>query len=598
MNKTPAIAHVMLLGSFQIKIDERTLSVLDTGRATALLAYLLVENQPQRRERLAALFWPEMTEKRARANLSQAIYALRKHLEFDENLALFHSDTRTIQLNPNYPISSDIGLLRQAFCGCVLHQPHLNEDCTQCLTALHQQLGLLRGEFLDGLSLPACADFEAWLREQRQLFLQKSTTLCRKVALWLLRTGESEQAGALIQRWISLDPFDEEVQLINLRLLLQNGQRNAAVLAFENYRRLLQRELDSEPSAQLSQLYAQIQAATTPATTPAIPQSPHLHALNLNPPSSALNFVGRSGELAQLQSHLAAALAGNGQISFVTGEAGFGKSALLQAFARQTAQQFPQMITLLGNCNAYTGLGDPYLPIRELLSLLVGDVETQQRAGAISSEQAAHLRNVAPSAIRGLVELAPDLVGTLLIPSRLLTLATTLLADQSRLEEVRKLVAQKERERAYANAHGNNNGRTQSALFEQMTKLLQHLATQQPLLLLLDDLHWADMGTIALLFHLSRNLQQSRVLIVGTFRPAEVMAAHNSSGQVGPSAGHHPLEAIYHELQRQFGKIEIALEEADGQSFVNDLLDRQVNRLDQTFRQRLYQYTHGNAATT
>lgn len=99
-----------------------------------------------------------------------------------------------------------------------------------------------------------------------------------------------------------------------------------------------------------------------PEPHPQSPRSLHLHFLNPNSPSAALNFVGRSGELAQLHSQLASALAGNGQISFVTGEAGFGKSALLQAFARRTTRQFPQMITLLGNCNAYTGLGDPICP--------------------------------------------------------------------------------------------------------------------------------------------------------------------------------------------------------------------------------------------
>ncbi len=75
-------------------------------------------------------------------------------------------------------------------------------------------------------------------------------------------------------------------------------------------------------------------------------------------------FVARERELAQLQTFLERALAGHGQVCFVTGEAGAGKTALVIEFARRAQAAHPKLLVALGNCNAQTGMGDPYLLFR------------------------------------------------------------------------------------------------------------------------------------------------------------------------------------------------------------------------------------------
>jgi predicted ATPase len=75
-------------------------------------------------------------------------------------------------------------------------------------------------------------------------------------------------------------------------------------------------------------------------------------------------FVAREGELARLNEFLDKALAGHGQVCFVTGEAGAGKTALLTAFARRVQAQHADLLVAIGVCNAQTGIGDPYLPFR------------------------------------------------------------------------------------------------------------------------------------------------------------------------------------------------------------------------------------------
>ncbi|NIP78802.1 MAG: hypothetical protein GWM90_06220, partial [Gemmatimonadetes bacterium] len=63
------------------------------------------------------------------------------------------------------------------------------------------------------------------------------------------------------------------------------------------------------------------------------------------------------------------ALAGQGQVVFVTGGPGRGKTALMREFARRAMEVHPDLLVAGGNCNAYSGVGDPYLPFREVLGM-------------------------------------------------------------------------------------------------------------------------------------------------------------------------------------------------------------------------------------
>jgi adenylate cyclase len=130
----------------------------------------------------------------------------------------------------------------------------------------------------------------------------------------------------------------------------------------------------------------------------------------------------------------------------------------------------------------------------------------------------------------------------------------------------------------------------QSNLLEQYTRVLQDLAKEKPLLLILDDLQWVDPGSASLLFHLGRRIQGNRILIVGAFRPAEVA--------LGRGEERHPLEPILHEFKRDFGEIEIEVGKTEVRRFVDDFIDAQPNRLGHEFRETLYSLTKGHPLFT
>ena len=129
----------------------------------------------------------------------------------------------------------------------------------------------------------------------------------------------------------------------------------------------------------------------------------------------------------------------------------------------------------------------------------------------------------------------------------------------------------------------------QAHIFEQYTNFLRAFAAEQPLLLVFDDLHWADASSLSLLFHLSRRIDQSRIMIIGTYRPEETGVA-----QVGTES---PLGKLLSELKRYWGDITIAVDqedEATTRAFVDACVDVEPNRLGFDFRAALRRHTAGN----
>jgi tetratricopeptide (TPR) repeat protein len=295
-------------------------------------------------------------------------------------------------------------------------------------------------------------------------------------------------------------------------------------------------------------------------------------------------FVTREAELAQLQRFLERSLAGHGQVAFISGDPGQGKTALAQEFARRAQTSHPDLVVASGNCNAYTGIGDPYLPFREIIGLLTGDIESRWEAGAIDQEQAARLWQASPLTFQALVESGRDLVDIFVPGDILLRRAMSFSSRPAKwLPSLKELVVRKA-------SLPSDPGFQQAALFEQYTRLLRALSRHKPLLLVLDDLQWADSGSINLLFHLGKGVEGCRIMILGTYRSTEVA--------LGRGGERHPLEPIVNEFKRQFGNLQIELGKSDGRRFVDAFVDSEPNRLDENFRATLFRLSEGQPLGT
>ena len=205
---------------------------------------------------------------------------------------------------------------------------------------------------------------------------------------------------------------------------------------------------------------------------------------------SSDGFVGRQAELRQLHKWLEKVLKGERQIVFVTGEPGIGKTALVEAFLEQIADNKNVRVGR-GQCIEHYGTGEAYLPLLEALGRLCREPQ-----GARLIEL---LHRCAPTWLAQM----PALLGT------------------AELDLLQKRVA----------------GATRDRMLRELAEAIEVITAEVSLVLLLEDLHWSDFSTLDWLAYLAHRTESARLLVFGTFRPVELMVRD------------HPLSTIKQELQ-------------------------------------------------
>ena len=557
---------ISLLGHLQVRLDGELVTAFESNKVRALLVYLAVEaNYPHSREKMAGLLWPDFPERSALGNVRYALSNLRKTIGDRDTrppFLLITHDALQFNRDSNYDIDA---------------QDFVESIESSTIERLEQAVTLYRGEFLEGFAIDDSATFEEWVVVKREQLQRKILMALRRLADHHEGLGEYEQAQQYAWRLVELEPWQEEGHQQLMRMLALNGQRSAALAQYETCRRLLADELGVEPSTETTFLYQNIRdekigVQPTRVTLPAFhdTQSP---SIEFEQPF----FVAREAELAYLDQFLNQSLVNHGQIVFITGEPGSGKTMLLQEFTRRALATYPDLIVVSGNCNAYTGFGDPYLPFLEVLQMLTGDVEARWIGGAISRRHAQRLWALLPEGLQALVDDGQELIDRFVLGSALLARAQSGAPQQAtQLNELLK-------RRATSSGGASIQ---QTDLFEQFTKVLQALSRKHPLLLVVDDLQWADEGSINLLFHLGRLLVGHRILMVGAYRPGDVA--------MGRGGERHPLEPIVNELQRQYGDVQVDLAKVEGRRFVDAFIETEPNQLGMEFHQALFRHTSGH----
>ena len=578
---------LFLLGSPRFEVDHQAIDI-PRRKVLALLAYLAVGGAPQRRDSLVTLFWPELGQSDARMALNRHLSDLRKTAIKD----LIIADRETVTLRPDANLWLDVTQFQQILVTCPVASPTSVPLLTTAIT-------LYRADFLTGFTLPDCPAFDEWQFFQSETLRRQLAAGLECLVAWHSTQGAYETAILYARRHLALDTLHEPAHRSLMQLYSASGQQASALRQYKLCVKLLEDELGVPPATATTTLYEQIRTGAfetaqqpslvaTTASTPALNQrSAWLEddqgASKVDEPL----LVAREHELAQLNRFLAQAMAGEGNVVFVTGEAGQGKTTLIEAFIRQSQQQQAELIVASGNCNAFTGIGDPYLPFREILRLLTGTLAERWTAGAIGREQVQRLWQIATHTIQTLLRIGPDLINIFIPGAILLAQATSMANDGAApaawLAELEALVARKSKETGDVQMQ-------QQDLFDQYSRVIRALAQQRPLILVLDDLQWADAGSVALLFQLGRQLAGQRILILGAYRPVEVA--------LGRHAERHPLAPVIHEFQRRFGANQIDLQQAVGQQLIEALVDRAPNRLGAAFRAALYRHTQGHPLFT
>lgn len=212
---------------------------------------------------------------------------------------------------------------------------------------------------------------------------------------------------------------------------------------------------------------------------------------SLLPSLMAATLVGREEELTQLRRGLEAARRGERQVVFVTGETGIGKTAVVEAFLKTVERQ--KVWIARGQCLEYYGAGEAYMPVLDAIGRLCraaggdGVRELLGRYAPTWLAQIPWLLNRAPS------------------------------ADQPQPESPQRMTSER--------------------MLREMAEAVETLSHERPLILVLEDLQWSDYATLDLLTFLARRRERGRLLLIGTYRFADI------------SQGDHRLRDVMHELQ-------------------------------------------------
>ncbi len=570
------------LGSFQVALDEEPVTTFKSNKVRALLAYLAVEaDRPHQREYLAGLLWPDQPPRTALSNLRYTLSNLRRVIGDRTASPPFLSITRkTLQFNITSQAWLDVAAFGRARAEADRRGPGL-----MAVEPLEQAVRLYRGDFLEGFPGDKELLFEEWLLFTREQYARQLADILHCLIELHLSRGDYQAAHRYARRQLHMDPWQEETHRQVMRLLALSGQRGAALAQYESCRQILVTELGVEPTPETTALYERIREGAWPE-----PAQPATVVCGPGQKDRAVPFVARQRELASLDGFLETALAGQGRVAFVTGEAGSGKTVLLREFSRRAAARHGDLVVAGGSCNALTGPGEPYQPFREILQMLAGDIEAKRAGGEITRIQARRLWQIFPTAVRTIREVGPELIDLFVSEQHLARYVDHWPAAWSEPAGP----AWEDRLAQDSGPLAVEPPRTGPAdLFSQVGRVLYRLAHQQPLLLVLDDLQWADAGSAGLLFHLGRHLTGSRILIVGAYRPDQVIA-----GRPDDHRARHPLEPVVNELRRELGDIQIDLGQANRQEFVEALLDARPNRLGPAFRRTLARQPGGNALFT
>jgi DNA-binding winged helix-turn-helix (wHTH) protein/tetratricopeptide (TPR) repeat protein len=252
--------------------------------------------------------------------------------------------------------------------------------------------------------------------------------------------------------------------------------------------------------------------------------------------TSTTKLVGRVSALADLERHLCNALGNRRQVVFVVGECGIGKTSLVDSFQHR-ASSHAQTRVARGQCVEGFGSKEPYYPVLEALGQLVR-----------SNARAPIVETLATHAPTWMVEF------------------------HSLVQQDRRAALQHE-----------VRGATRERMVRELCEALDVITQTVPILLVLEDLHWADPSTLDLVSAIARRREPAKLLLVGTFRPGDTIVSES------------PLKGLSHDLKLHRLSHELQLERLS-ESDVAEYLEAAFapGRLPKDLAALIHKHSDGN----
>jgi DNA-binding SARP family transcriptional activator len=525
---------IRLLGPFWIWRDDKLIppEAWPTQKTKSLLKILITERgHLVPKERLMELLWSDLGPTSAGNSLRVGISHLRQMLEpelerpADSTFILTRSQGYCFQVRPDCWLDLD------AFWAAVARGQHWAQRCRwgPAIAAFRTAEDLYHGDYLEEDT------YEDWAIRVRERTRQAYLDGLGQLAECQARIGEYRQAVATCEKVLARDPVRESVYRQLMVYQYRLGRRGQALRAYERCRKVLLEQFGANPMPQTQALHTDLLRAEPLGAPLHFQRSPA--PVEARPQSwpARLPFIGRDKEMAGLQDHLAAAMSGWGRLMLISGEAGIGKTRLVEEFLALAKAQGAQV--LLGQCHEMER-DLPYQPIRESLRPYLLRHLGPERARRILGPWAPHVARLVPE----VKELVPD------------------------LPALEPLPPERDRQR----------------LLTGLVQFCRLLASRYPLVFFLDDLHWSDPSTLQCLHMLARRTAEARVLILGAFREEEIEPDH-------------PLTVLDQHLTIERLSTHLTLQRLSPEAVTRLVAQKAHQAWDsQAFTQRLHRETEGN----
>jgi DNA-binding SARP family transcriptional activator len=431
--------QLRFLGSPELYLNRQPVKC-PTRKTVALLVYLVANGQMHTRDSLTALFWPESPTNKGRAALRNTLAYLRQALD-DQTSHYLLIERDALGFNLETGIELDLN--------CITAAVHTSHSPTPDPALWQTAIELYRGDFLAGFSLSDAPEFDQWVSVQQAYWHQQIDQVCHRLFHWQ-QAHSDPNALATLNRWLAINPLNEQIYRQLMQLHLASGNREAAQRAYDACRAMLAGEFGAEPSPETAAL-----ALAIARPLPHSHSSPQLAA----PRDLVIPLTGRSPQYVKLIELFYTARDGRTPVVILEGEAGVGKSRLATEFMAWAAASGADVV----QGQAFEAVGRlPYQPIAE--------------AWRSRLEQ----------------ENAPE----------------DLLADVW-LAELARLLPELQERYPDLPLPAASDSVAQARLPEAITRLGQAVAGRKPLLFFIDDVQWADMATLDLLHYLGRRWQES-----------------------------------------------------------------------------------------
>jgi DNA-binding SARP family transcriptional activator len=587
--------EVLTLGRFEVRRnhDQHISGNWNRRKVVELFKLLLsIEQHRLHREQVQEILWPNSTLEQAANSFGKTLYLLRRALEPDlsagkgssSNYIQLEHDTLLL-IPDSLRIDADIFESSSKRLQAKIRSRSGKESESQIQALLDEfdsVLDIYNGDYL------AEDLYEDWTQRRRDRLRRVHSWLLENAAELALIIGKGQRTSEYLLELLESNSADEQTHRQLMLVYARMGRRNDAFNQYLLLRKTLKEELRTSPLPETNELFRQIQmgqvsidlresrlegkhaSVITITHEESAPQTdinkdklqedstgePHLDDQIDEPvvpsqldPERILQaeLVGREEEIALLQRAFKQVLNGQRRVVFTSGEPGIGKTRIARDFAHW-CEESQQATVLWGHCYEMSGQL-PYQPIADALSAHVQTCSPEK------------LRSMLGNSATDLAKIAPEI--RLKLPE---------------LPQPEPLGPEPERRN----------------LYNAVARYFNTLAVERSLILILDDLQWADAATLHLLNYLTLQGGVSSLDNVSSAGKSNSLPLYLLLYRAGEVYETHPLRALIAALQRKGIGEELRLQRLTEEQVQQLLMNMAKQPVASVFAGEIYRHTEGN----